>query len=404
LKNLSLEGLRGVASLNVVLGHFLFMFFPYLAHQVRPYPNAVAAYRFEELMMYPPLTFTYLADAAVSVFFVLSGYVLTVRFYRTGQSSEFQSATVKRYVRLVLPAAASVLLVWLLSELGAFNRQLPIEVGGAGWVPGVYPPSVNVVYALFNGIVGAPLYGHTEMNGPLWTIQIELIGSILLFACYALLGSVSKLLMIGWFSFLAFVISGRGEGMFYYESILAGSLLHLVESRLNGSQRLSMICLLLGLIGVSFTFAPIFAPMWKMRLPDLSPYGPDLRASYRVFWHSVGAILLVGGVIGSSFAGRVFAWRGPVYLGRVSFAIYLLHFPLLLSVCFGVAALGHAVGMGYLGYVGLGFLATMAVLFTLAELFYRYIDSPSIRLGNWLAAKLERRSHVAPGACIAVRS
>jgi peptidoglycan/LPS O-acetylase OafA/YrhL len=118
-KNFALEGLRGIACLNVVLGHFLFSFFPYLAHDVRPYPGAVAKYWFEELLRYFPFTFIYLADSAVSVFFVLSGYVLTRRFYQTEPPDGFESAAVKRYFRLALPALASVMFAWLLFEAGA---------------------------------------------------------------------------------------------------------------------------------------------------------------------------------------------------------------------------------------------------------------------------------------------
>ena len=107
MKNFALEGLRGIASLNVVLGHFLFSFFPYLAHHVRPSPNPVARYWFEEAMMFPPFTFLYLADAAVSIFFVLSGYVLTQRYYDTAEPRVFELAAVRRSVRLVLPAPNS---------------------------------------------------------------------------------------------------------------------------------------------------------------------------------------------------------------------------------------------------------------------------------------------------------
>src|ERR1700680_2663025 len=131
-KILALEGLRGIASLNVVLGHFLFSFFPYLAHHVRPYPSPVAKYAFEEIMLFPLLTFLYMADAAVSVFFVLSGYVLTRRFYETGRTTEFESSALRRYVRLVLPAFVTVMFAWILLVSGAYANNLAGPLGAAG--------------------------------------------------------------------------------------------------------------------------------------------------------------------------------------------------------------------------------------------------------------------------------
>jgi peptidoglycan/LPS O-acetylase OafA/YrhL len=116
-KNFALEGLRGMASLNVVIGHFLFVFFPYLGNDIRPYPGLAAKYWFEEVLRFPPFTFFYPADAAVSVFFVLSGYVLTQNFYETGRNEVLRAAASKRYLRLVLPALVSVIFAWLLLDL-----------------------------------------------------------------------------------------------------------------------------------------------------------------------------------------------------------------------------------------------------------------------------------------------
>ena len=164
-KNFALEGLRGIACLNVVLGHFLFSFFPYLAHDVRPYPGAVAKYWFEELLRYFPFTFIYLADSAVSVFFVLSGYVLTRRFYRTEPPDGFESAAVKRYFRLALPVLASVMFAWLLFEAGAYANQLAPELGTAGWVMIFYKDPISLSAAAIRGIIGAPLFGQSELNG-----------------------------------------------------------------------------------------------------------------------------------------------------------------------------------------------------------------------------------------------
>ena len=126
--------------------------------------------------MFPPFTFLYLADAAVSVFFVLSGYVLTQRYYETSEPLVFESAAISRYVRLVLPAAASVIFAWALLSLGLYGNQLAGQLGAAGWVMASYTEPVSFIGAMFRAFIGAPLFGRIDLNGPLWTIQIELIG------------------------------------------------------------------------------------------------------------------------------------------------------------------------------------------------------------------------------------
>jgi peptidoglycan/LPS O-acetylase OafA/YrhL len=390
MKNLSLEGLRGVASLNVVIGHFLFMFFPYLANDVRPVAGAVARYGFEDVIRFPPFTFLYLADSAVLLFFTLSGYVLVRRFYLSPGFQDFGPAAVKRYIRLGLPVGVSVMLSWMMLSLGAYDSGLPAQVGSAGWVTAVYPTSVSFIGAVFRASIGAILYGRIDLNGPLWTIQVELIGSILLFACYALFGTRSKFFLVLWFLFLSLVLAGKGAGVLYYAAILGGSFLHLFERQLRMIRWLPTACLLLGLIGISFSFAPVFAPLAAVPLPNLSPYGPDLRDAHILFYHTIGAILLVAGVIGSPRAAWFLTRPVFIHLGRLSFAIYLLHFPLLLVLTFHLAAFGQHLGMNYVSYAWISFVITMIVLFAFAELFYRFVDAPSIGLANWLSDKLER--------------
>ena len=198
-KDFSLEGLRGIASLNVFIGHYLFVFFPFTASDVRPSPYLIEPhYLIERILLNPPFTFFYLADAAVLIFFVLSGYVLTKRFYDTGNAEELRSAAARRYVRLVFPVAASVLFAWLILRLGLYGNHLAGALGVSGWILPFYQEKVSLGSALLNGFFGAPILGDAAMNGPLWSIQIELIGSILLFACYALFLK-NRLQLVLWF-------------------------------------------------------------------------------------------------------------------------------------------------------------------------------------------------------------
>src|SRR5271169_2176712 len=133
-KDFGLEGLRGIASLVVAIGHFLFVFFPYLGNLFTPIPGLQPRFAFERWVQYPPFSLAYSAEAAVCVFFVMSGYVLSGKYFSTGDVATLQSAAAKRYVRLVLPSFASVLLAWVLFESGAIITRQSSSLGVAGWV------------------------------------------------------------------------------------------------------------------------------------------------------------------------------------------------------------------------------------------------------------------------------
>ena len=69
------ESIRGLACLAVVLSHLSLTFFPQL-HNFGE--SAVQQYNFFALLHNSPLAFFYSGTGAVFVFFVLSGYVLSL--------------------------------------------------------------------------------------------------------------------------------------------------------------------------------------------------------------------------------------------------------------------------------------------------------------------------------------
>ena len=166
----------------------------------------------------------------------------------------------------------------------------------------------------------------------------------------------------------------------------------MAEARIKSSPWLTWTCLGAGLICVSFSHAPAFVLMQTVHMPNFAPYGPNLKTDRILLWHTVGAVFLVAGVIGSAGVSRILAHRIPVYLGRVSFAIYLLHFPLTFSLFFRAAEFGHVMGMYYVSYALLALIVLLAVLFPLAEAFYRLVDLPSVRLADWISGGWDKRA------------
>lgn len=381
-KDMSLEGLRGVASLVVVLTHSLFIFFPYLSSNSRPYAGAVPKTAVDALLIYPPFNLLYSGEAAVFVFFVLSGYVLTLKFDRDRQPEIFELAAPRRYIRLGLPGFASVMFAWTLLNLGLMGNQMWSALGLAGWPASYYSEHMSFGSALVEGLIGAPFFGDVRLNGVLWTLQVELIGSILLYACFALFARRSSFFLFVWFGFFAIVLSGRSTGTLYYAALLAGSQLHRIRSWLKRKPGISAVFVLLGLMIVPVDMSRWYSALVGLHLPNFTPFGPDLNTGPLLFWRMVGSTLLVAGVIGSASVARCLSARLPAYLGRISFALYLLHMPLAMSLLFWTMKLAVAMRFGFLLSVTFTMAVYLAGSIASAELFTRIVDQPSIRLAN----------------------
>jgi hypothetical protein len=67
------------------------------------------------------------------------------------------------------------------------GTQRASEVGFAGWLRDNYAHNAPLVPdLLLNMLWGAPVNGRSEWDGPLWTLRIELLAPLLLFALLAL--------------------------------------------------------------------------------------------------------------------------------------------------------------------------------------------------------------------------
>jgi peptidoglycan/LPS O-acetylase OafA/YrhL len=106
MKNYALEGLRGLAAVMVLLSHLTLVFWP--AAQVNTLPVPVEPWQIK--LFDSPATFFYSGNVAVCIFFVMSGYVLTAKFWRLRDARVIADLAARRYIRLAPPILISLLI------------------------------------------------------------------------------------------------------------------------------------------------------------------------------------------------------------------------------------------------------------------------------------------------------
>ena len=169
------ESIRGLACLAVVFSHLAMSFFPFLHHFD---PTETTDLNWVYQVHHLPLGFLYSGDAAVFVFFVLSGYVLSYAILKKPEQfqSRLKSMMVKRYPRLMIPALTSCLIIWAtLSIIDIDSRHVGL------WLQAFAQQDFSFKTALYEGTIGAFLFSDSNINWVLWTMTIELMGSFVLF-------------------------------------------------------------------------------------------------------------------------------------------------------------------------------------------------------------------------------
>jgi peptidoglycan/LPS O-acetylase OafA/YrhL len=105
------------------------------------------------------------------------------------------------------------------------------------------------------------------------------------------------------------------------------------------------------------------------------------------FWVSIGSILLLVALENFEPLQWPFRTRFVQYLGDISFSLYILHFPMMLTIGRKITVgLIEVSGSKPLGFC-LGGLILTPVLFWISDVHWRLFDESSIRfaksLANW---------------------
>ena len=373
---LALEGLRGVAAIVVVIFHALLIFYEYMVFG--PSVASTQHMGLEDNLFGSPFRIFFAGTFAVAIFFVLSGFVLSIGFLSKGKKIILQKLALKRYLRLMLPALASVMIAWLLITIGFSHNAQAQTITHSTWLAQMWNFTPNFFDALQQGTWGIFATGEDSYNPVLWTMMYEFIGSMVIFFVLSLFGGMKHRWVV--YIFLIFLT---------YQTWYLGFIIGLILAELyvkkwfpfnKPSVKLMVFLLIIGLFLGAFPTTPfadssIYA---TLRIPALA-IGP-MNSLYL----SIGAMLVVIGVLTIPKITQLMASKRVSVLGKYTFSLYLVHKLVLFTVCTGLFVLIEP-AIGYNKAAVVSILVSVPVIFLSTVLFERYIDAPSIRISGMFA-------------------
>lgn len=325
-KLVPLEGLRGIAAAVVVLYHLVLGFTP---KGVGVVPHGHGP--FDVLLQFVLGLLN--GGAAVAVFFVLSGFILSLPFAKDRRVSRVLAAMLKRWPRLAGLTLISCLLAWGLILWSGHDYTEAAHVIGAKWMAthGNAPIAVHHLTwwdAVKEGLVSVFFSGQVRLDSPLWTMRIELFGSFAVFLAAPVLFAVRswrvRLGLVG----ALMMCAGVSFPLTYFSDFLVGTVLAMLFAEDRMPEISGWRAVVLGVLAIylfSFTYEQkllIHAPIKQMMPPGDTSH----------FIWDAGAVLMIVLLLGNPFLRRVFSGSWAVWLGVLSFPIYLLHGPIMLSV------------------------------------------------------------------------
>ncbi|WP_130803232.1 acyltransferase family protein [Acinetobacter ihumii] len=364
----AVESIRGLACLAVVFSHLSLSFYPYLHHFDQ---HDVANNSLVYFIHHSPFAFWYSGTAAVYVFFVLSGFILSYVICKSkNMQSKLQSMMIKRYPRLAIPALGSCILLWAALQFSDIDSS-QVQY----WLKVLATQDVSFSRAIYEGTIGSFLFAESSINWVLWTMQVELIGSFLLFGLLYIYSLDKRLFLPLVLLFPTTAIFFKNQELFLgLLCFLIGSLIFMY-GRITRSSAFAIMILLVGLyLAGAHNTSAAYAGLHSLM--------GDKTYDYCNF---LSGILIVYSILMNPRLSQLLDNRICVYLGKLSFSIYLLHLLLMYCVCLPVFNYFLAWGWGYnISVIGSIMVFFIALIF-IADLYSRYVDTFAIHLSNRLS-------------------
>jgi peptidoglycan/LPS O-acetylase OafA/YrhL len=370
-----LDSLRGVAAVIVVISHFFTVFYPYTVFGAQG-TYAQKAF-WEDLFFYPPFGMAIAGYFAVSIFFILSGYVLSYAFLgEKGVKVNIVAATVKRPFRLGGLVLASVIAgASLWCGRFFFNGTVATITGAAPWFSSFWNGEFSLHDFIRNAFCSLFSSGITY-NPPLWTIKLELYGSFLVFGFLFFFGSLRYRLCI---LTVLLVVFHRS----LYQGFVFGILLADLHKNYAGTlpSRIGRYAVLPALLlAVYFSSYP-FDVSGAFRAGTIYAALPKLNNVLGGGYSMLGALLTFILVDMLPQAQEHLRSRLFLFLGKISYGLYAIHF-LVIGSFSSWLFLHLRVHLGYASSFLAVFIISLPLMLGLAYLLTKYIDEPFIALAS----------------------
>ena len=325
-KIVALEGYRGLAAIVVVGHHLVLAFAP-------AKDGILAGLRARHALAGTPWFVLINGPAAVAFFFVLSGYVLTRRFFQTRDPALLLQGLIKRLPRLAGLATVSTLASCALFKWRLYDYIAAAAVSGSPWLghfgfagigPGFQPSWLG---AFRQGAWRNFSRGENFYNTNLWTMRVELIGSIFVYGLafiYDRIGGPRRIWAV--FAACATVLWWLPlPALAYDAAFLFGATLSFFHARRPPRMGVWTAA---GLLVLAVYLLGYILPegAYGLFVFDRAFIEGPLRATrYGVWIHALASVILIHATVATPAISRLLDNAAGRLLGEISFPVYLIH-------------------------------------------------------------------------------
>ncbi|KAF4631837.1 hypothetical protein G7Y89_g6290 [Cudoniella acicularis] len=406
-----LDGIRGFAAFFVFINHSVYEWYP---KSFRGWDGKGES----RLIQFPWVRLIISGHSMVCIFFVVSGFSISykpLKLLLKGDMKNVLSAaasfTFRRHMRLYLPIVGVSFFMMIAAHNGLYEK------GNGSDVP-IYPTFFEQTYYWIVALaqyanpfrpidLGGLVRDALAYDRNLWTIPVEFRGSVAVFLVLILLSQFTlkrRLILMG--LIICYCLSTGFWDVFLFLAGVFVAELHFLRgqaTQLNPDKDLTKSLFSSTDIGINifwflnFVFAtfllsmpgsPIYGGFHYDTLWSWTPSEYYLGPHQGKFWPSIGAVYFVLTIDNAAFLQTLFTNRLALYLGRISFSLYIVHGTILRTLGRHVVWrtlnwAGRDTLFHYALGVAVGFAVVLGVTIWAADLATRLFDERAVMMAKW---------------------
>lgn len=352
-----IDGLKGISCMLIFFGHFSVIYKMAESAPILkgPVANAMTSY---------PLSFFFHESFWLCLFFIVSGYLLAYN-WRGTSFRQILKKIVIRFLRLAVPVFGAGLFILFIQNIWGFSNGRFSEIGKNTWFSSFYPNTI-VLKDVFLEPFRVLFCGYSNTNAPFWVLREMFIASCLIFACCAVYEQergrfpIKALCLTGLTAFLSLLCHCT-----IIVTCLIGMCGAWIEEKnahfLDNASYIS----LLAIIGVSSPFI-----IFSLNVLSLKP---------------IAFLLMVIAIPHIESVKKILSAKPLLFLGKISFGIFAIHFPVICSVGFSSMLFSLQYVNGSAAML-IALIVSIAFTIVLALLFHVSVE----KVTNFICARVSR--------------
>lgn len=349
-----IDGLKGVSCMCIFAHHFGLAFFPAIH-----YGEASSTHLggLDIYLSQSPFSFFLNGNFFVTIFCMLSSFVISRQIILLEDKTQVAIKVVKRYFRLMIPMLPIGIIVYILLFFGLFGNLDVAEITGSSWLAEFYVAPISLREAVKSMLVDTWFYGDNKLSNAYWMLSALFKGNFLSIVLSTVSWRKTKYTGV---LYLLVAICLRNN--YLQLAFVLGTLLAWIYTEKKISNHT--------FTGICFVLVGLFLGGYPS---EVSPTNIYMFFSWKThgFWHVMGSFCLIYGIFKFQMLQSILHSKVFIELGKVSYAVFLLHIPILFSISMWIFLWTYSI-FGYIESAMITGIISSGVVLLISIVYHRY--------------------------------